>query len=415
MRKKVLTVLLCACLVGAVATGCKSKETGDDNTNVSGTPSPTTQVSDENKENKDTDNTNEEDKKEGDEKEENKDKENKDEVNANDALLTPPAGTIKLGTYKGVEVTMLDTEVTDEEVQKALESFVASKTIDITDRTDVQDGDTANIDYEGKIDGEVFNGGSQTGADLVIGSNRFIDGFEKQLIGAKVGDTVEVNVTFPEDYGNDGTEQADLRGKAAVFTVKINAIKRAATMDDLTDEFIEKNATDSSKTIQEWKDNYKAGLKENKEANAEQQFKTDAITAVIDNSTFTGISDDDIEANANILRQQYNAMAAMYGLDFPTFLMLWFGTGMTEEEFEAQIKVAGEFSVKQRLIAEEIVKTENLTLSEEEYTTGLAAYAQEEGAESPEAFETENGKKTIEKGLLLDKALQIVFDNAVRK
>lgn len=410
MRKKVLTVLLCACLVGAVATGCKSKETGDDNTNVSGTPSPTTQVSDENKENKDTDNTNEEDK-----KEENKDKENKDEVNANDALLTPPAGTVKLGTYKGVEVTMLSTDVTDEEVQTGLESFVTSKTIDITDRTDVQDGDTANIDYEGKIDGEVFNGGSQTGADLVIGSNRFIDDFEKQLIGAKVGDTVEVNVTFPEDYGNDGTEQADLRGKAAVFTVKINAIKRTATMDDLTDEFIEKNATDSSKTIQEWKDNYKAGLKENKEAQAEQQFKTDAITAVIDNSTFTDISDDDIKANADSLRQQYESMAAMYGFDFPTFLMLWFGTGMTEEEFDAQIKTAGEFSIKQRLIAEEIIKTENLTLSEEEYTTGLAAYAQEYGSESPEAFETENGKKAVEKSLLLDKALQIIFDNAVRK
>ena len=146
-------------------------------------------------------------------------------------------GEVTLGEYKGIEVVMESTDVTDAEIQVRLDNFVASNATveEITDRTDVQDGDVANIDYVGKIDGEAFDGGSAEGTDLTIGSGTFIDGFEEQLVGATVGETIDINVTFPENYTSK-----DLAGKEATFTVTINSIGKSVT-PELTDELVAAN------------------------------------------------------------------------------------------------------------------------------------------------------------------------------
>lgn len=322
---------------------------------------------------------------------------------------------VELGEYKGVEVTMLSTEVTDEEVQKALESFVTGTKLEITDRKDVQTGDITNIDYAGKIDGEAFNGGTAQGTDLTIGSNSFIAGFEEQLVGHTVGETFDINVTFPKDYREEGTAGSEVNGKDAVFTITINALKRNATMDDLTDEFIVKHTESTGKynSIEEWKTAKKQELKTQKEDQAELKFKSDAIQAVIDNSEFKDDLSNQIKTIETNMKNYYQSIASAWGLEFPTFLSLFMG--MTEEQFNTEIANSSEFYVKQEIIGNKIVKEENLVLSDEEYTTGLAQLANEAQAETPEAYETENGKEIIQQQLLLNKAYQLIFDNAVKK
>ena len=184
---------------------------------------------------------------------------------------------VTLGKYMGVTVTKIDCTVSDEEVAEALEKERNnnSRTISVTDRP-VQEGDTAVIDYEGFVDGVAFEGGKGENHSLEIGSHSFIDTFEDQLVGKNVGDEVEVNVTFPEQY-----HAADLAGKPAMFKVKINEIK-AKELPELDDEF----AQDVSEfdTLAEYKEDLKKRLEEQKENEAKRTKEDEAIQKIIDKS-----------------------------------------------------------------------------------------------------------------------------------
>ena len=185
---------------------------------------------------------------------------------------------VTLGKYKGVQVTKIDTTVTDEEVEAALEKEQQknSRTVTVTDRP-VANGDTAVIDFEGFVDGVAFEGGKGENHPLEIGSHSFIDTFEDQLVGHNAGDEVEVNVTFPEKY-----QAADLAGKPAVFKVKINEIK-AKELPELNDEF----AQDVSEfnTLEEYKEDLKKHLEVQKEDEAKRTKEDEAIQKIIDKST----------------------------------------------------------------------------------------------------------------------------------
>jgi trigger factor len=156
---------------------------------------------------------------------------------------------IKLGQYKGVKVTVDQLTVTDDNVNTAIQDDLKANatTEEVTDRKDVQNGDIVNIDYEGLKDGKAFDGGTSTGYDLTIGSGKFIPGFEDKLIGAKVGEKVSIDLTFPADY-----QQADLAGQAVVFNVTVNSIKKQV-IPELTEEYVK------SKTSYDTIDAYKEG------------------------------------------------------------------------------------------------------------------------------------------------------------
>ena len=174
---------------------------------------------------------------------------------------------VTLGKYMGVTVTKIDTSVSDEEVDEALEKERNNnaRTINVTDRP-VAQGDTAVIDFEGFVDGVAFEGGKGENHSLEIGSHTFIDTFEDQLVGKNVGDEVDVNVTFPEQY-----QAADLAGKPATFKVKINEIK-AKELPELDDEF----AKDVSEfdTLAEYKESLKKDLEKKKQDEAKRTKKT---------------------------------------------------------------------------------------------------------------------------------------------
>ncbi|MBE5960773.1 MAG: trigger factor [Lachnospiraceae bacterium] len=328
-----------------------------------------------------------------------------DSNSSTESTTVESTGEVTLGEYKGIEVVMQSTEVTDEEVQARLDNFVNSNATveEITDRTDVQDGDVANIDYVGKIGGKAFDGGSAEGTDLTIGSGTFIDGFEEQLVGAKVGETVDINVTFPENYTN-----ADLAGKEATFTVTINSIGKSVT-PELTDELVAEKT--DYKTVDEYKEYVKTSLKTSKESAAQSQKELDIIDAIIENATFTNISQEEYDATEKKMRDYYESMASAYGLDLETFILYYFG--MTSDKYEEEIVTAAEQAVKQQYVLEKIVEVENLTLTDEEYKTGAETLASNYNYESVEAFEEANTKEVIENSLLIDKAVQFVVENAV--
>lgn len=317
--------------------------------------------------------------------------------------------SVTLGQYKGIEVTMQSTEVTDEEVQQRVDSFneTYGTPIKVTDRTDVQDGDTVNINYVGKIDGVAFEGGTADNSPLTIGSGQFIDGFESGLVGKNVGETVDVTCTFPADYKN-----ADVAGKEAVFTVTINFID-SGKKEPLTDEVVAANDTNGSKTIAEYEEYIRTNLKSTKESNAKTQKEIDIVTKAIENATFEGILQEEYDEYETYLKTNYETAATQYGIDLETFVYFFFG-GMSLDDFNTELKSAAEFNVHQKYLLQEVVKAEELAITDEEYETKLAEYMEDYGYTDKDKFVTDvGGKDYIEQSALLDKAMDLILTSAV--
>ena len=219
---------------------------------------------------------------------------------------------VKLGKYMGVTVTKIDTTVTDEEVDEAVEKERDNnaRTITVEDRA-IENGDTAVIDFEGFVDGVPFEGGKGENHSLEIGSHSFIDTFEDQLIGKNTGDEVEVNVTFPEEY-----HAADLAGKPAMFKVKIHEIK-AKELPELDDEF----AQDVSEfdTLAEYKENLKKNIAERKEAEARRTKEDEAIRKIVEKSSME-IPDAMIDTQVESMIEEFAQRIAQQGLSFEQYM-----------------------------------------------------------------------------------------------
>lgn len=324
---------------------------------------------------------------------------------------------VALGQYKGVEVTLNSTEVTDEEVQQRVDAINSTYGTDVlvTDRTDVQKGDTVNIDYVGKVDGVAFDGGTATGSALKIGSNTFIEGFEDGLIGANVGDTLDVNATFPDPYTNN----PDLAGKEAVFTVTVNAIT-TGEKEPITDEVVAKAAeaagTDKYTTVAEYEEYVREALKSSKETSAQTQKEIDIIQKAIDNATFTNLAQTEIDEEATSMNDYYTSLATQYGVDLETYVYYMF-SGMTTDQFTEQIKTAAEFNVKQRYLLKEVVKEENITLTDDEFNSMVEEYLADQSTYKTvdEFVAAYDGKDAVMESLQMEKALNLILDSAVVK
>ena len=318
---------------------------------------------------------------------------------------------VTLGQYKGIEVNLASTEVTDEEVQAQLDNFNRTNGIPvkITDRTDVRDGDVANIDYVGKIDGVAFEGGTDKDSNLKIGSGQFIDGFEDGLIGTNVGETVDVKATFPKDY-----RDTEVAGKEAIFTVTVNYI-HTGEMEPLTDEVIVAGTKEKYKTIDEYKEYIRTSIKSQKETSANTQKEIDILNTAIDNATITGIEQSEYDAQEELMRKYYTDIATGYGVDFQTYVYVVFN-GMTLDQFNTELKTAAVFNINQKYLLEEIIKEEEITISDEEYNTLVAEYMLDTGYKTVEEFEAAcNGKDEVRKSLTMEKAIDLIIDSAVVK
>ena len=275
----------------------------------------------------------------------------------------------ELGQYKGIEVAKVDYNVTDEEVDAKLNELQEKASRLVDSDKEIENGDTANIDFEGFKDDVAFEGGKAEGHNLVIGSGSFIPGFEDQLIGKKAGEEVDVNVTFPEDYG-----AKDLAGKAAVFKVKLHEIK-IKELPTVDDEF----AKDVSEfdTLKELKADIKKKALERKQKAADEAVENELVQQIVD-----GIKGEIPEAMfENRLEQCVEDFAyrlQSQGLNLETYLKY---TNSNIDEFKKSFRPQAEMQVKYRLALEKIVELENITPDEKDIEEQYKKMAEDYGVE----------------------------------
>ena len=308
-----------------------------------------------------------------------------------DFIFTAEVATkpeVTLGQYKGIEVPENKVEVTDEEIEAELKKVQEQNAREITVDRPAENGDTVVIDFEGSVDGEVFEGGTAENHPLVLGSGSFIPGFEDQLVGATADSDVEVNVTFPEDY-----QAKDLAGKAAVFKVKVHEIKKKE-LPEINDEF----AQDVSEfdTLDEYKEDVKKGIAEQKEKAVRQEKQEKIIRQIVENAEMD-IPDPMVVTQTRQMMEYYQF------------------TGLTPDGLLEQMKPQAQKNIENRLVLEAIAAAEGITASEEEVEKEFANIAERYGLtvdKVKEIFadeETENIKSDI----AAQKALDMITEAAV--
>lgn len=276
---------------------------------------------------------------------------------------------VELGNYKGIEYTKADVDVTDDDVQKKVDEFVDGlATYDKDTTSKAKSGDTVNIDFVGTVDGEEFDGGNTNGSgyDLVLGSGSFIDGFEDQIVGHKAGDTFVVKVTFPEDYGRD-----NLNGKDAEFKTTLNYIKidKPATYND---ELVAANT--DYKTTKEYEESVKESLKADKAAAALASEQRDIMVNVMAKCKINDLPAEEVQANTDQLITSIKSQAESYGMDYATYIKLYYGYD-DEGEFAQQVYEICQESLKEKMVMCAIAKAENVTVTDQETEDYLNDYA----------------------------------------
>ena len=310
---------------------------------------------------------------------------------------------VTLGEYKGLEVAKTDVEVSDEEVAAELEKEREknARTISVEDRA-VENGDMIMLDFEGFVNGVAFDGGKGENYPLTIGSNAFIPGFEEQLVGAKIGEDVEVNVTFPEEY-----QAPELAGCAAVFKCKVNEIK-VKELPELDDDF----AQDVSKfdTLDEYKEDVKAKLAANK-ADAAKRAKEDAVIEKIIENAQMDIPEAMIDTQARQSVDEFAQRIQAQGLSFEQYLQF---TGMTLDTALEQMKPNAVKRIQSRLVLEAVVKAENIEVSEEDVKAEIAKMAETYKMDADKLAEimSDEEKKQIQMDMAIEKAVELVPEAA---
>ena len=313
---------------------------------------------------------------------------------------------VTLGKYKGMEVEKKTEEVTEEEIaaeiDKARESN--SRMITIDDRA-TQDGDTVVIDFDGYVDGEQFEGGYAEDHTLVLGSHSFIDGFEDQLVGKNIGEDVDVNVTFPENYHAE-----ELQGKPAVFKVKIKEIK-VKELPELDDEFAQ-DVSDFD-TLDEYKADVEKKLLENKEAALNREKEEEVIRQIIEEAEME-VPEQMVETQSRQMMQEFAQRIQAQGLSLEQYMQF---SGTTPQMMQEEIRPQALLRIQSRLVLEAVVAAENIETTQEEIEKELENMASMYQMEIDKLKELvgEDEKKQIALDLAVQKAVTLVVDAAVEK
>ena len=311
---------------------------------------------------------------------------------------------VTLGDYKGVEVEKTPVEVSEEEVDKEVdkERENNSRTIDVDDRA-VEKGDMIKLNFEGFVDGTPFEGGKAEDYSLTIGSGSFIPGFEDQLIGAKIGEEVEVNVTFPEEY-----HAAELKGKPAVFKCTVNEIK-VKELPEADDEF----AKDVSEfdTLAEYKDDIRAKLLEKKTADAKREKQNKTVAKAVENATME-IPESMITEQVRRMADDFARRLQSQGLSMDQYMQF---TGLTMDALAQQMRPEALKRIQNSLVLEAIAKAENIEVSDEKVNEEIekmaAAYKME--ADKLKELIGDAEKEQMKSDLAIQAAVDMITDAAV--
>ena len=292
---------------------------------------------------------------------------------------------VKVGNYKGLEYTSQKASVTDEEVDVEIQRRLQKAAKTENSKTGkVENGDTINISFVGKIDGKEFEGGSSESTDITVGTTQMIDGFVEGLIGKNVGESVTLNLKFPDDYG-----KTDLQGKAVEFKVTINS-KKKISVPKLNASFVKKNS--KYKTVKEYKEGVKKELLNQKQKSIDSTVKQELWSRIINKSKAKKYPEKELNeamSQANKLEESYKAQAQNYGMEWETYLKTVMRTD--KKGFEKLKQEYAKNIVFNRMVMYSIARSENISLSNREYKKEILKIL-EDNVYDEESFKKAFGK-----------------------
>lgn len=325
--------------------------------------------------------------------------------------------SIAIGEYHNIEIEKVEVEeVTDESVQSEFDAYMDAfnKEVEVTDRDTLENGDIADIDFVGKIDGEEFEGGSSEGYKLELGSGSFIPGFEDGLVGVKKGESKSLALTFPENYQNQ-----DYAGKNVVFDVTVNGIYKTEK-PEVTDEFVKENTEFES--IDAYKADIRSTMEESKK-NAAVNTKRNAIwSALVSNSAMKKYDEEEIKDYILEYKDYVtNVVSSSYSMSFESYLS---ASGMEPADFKQTAVTNAKAAAKEQLILDNIAEKEGITVSDEDYKEYLKDYMDGMGVSTEEElwskFESqgyvkEDVEKSMKDTIIADKVIELLESTAVEK
>lgn len=308
-----------------------------------------------------------------------------------------PEASVTLGEYKGIVVEDPYVEITDEDVEARITQALAANPKQTEVDRPAENGDVVNIDYVGMKDGVPFDRGADDNYDLVLGSHSFIDGFEDGLVGAKTGDELSLNLTFPENYGN-----AELAGQDVVFDVTVNAVKEQSEAE-LNDEFV-KTVSEESETVEEYRAELRKMMEEQARAEADMQIQNAVVDKVVENASFTGLEGrveaeftQELASMESALSEQGTTLAEyaqMYGMD----------EDMMKEQLRAQVQGVNEIN----LIADAVAEAEGLKADD----ASRQRLAELNGVESVIDLVTQYGQEAVDNAAKRILVMDFLVENA---
>ena len=312
---------------------------------------------------------------------------------------------VTLGEYKGLKVDKVSTRVTQKEVDEEIdkERERNARTIEVTDRA-VQDKEQVILDFEGFVDGVAFEGGKGENYPLTIGSGAFIPGFEEQLIGAEIGKETEVNVTFPEEY-----QAKELAGKEAVFKCTVHEIK-AKEIPELDDEFVS-DVSEKSETVDAYKAEVKAKIKERKERQGRQKKEDQAVEQAVANAEID-IPEPMIDLQTKQMADDFARRIMQQGMSLEQYFQF---TGLSEEKMMEEFRPQAEKRIRTRLVLEAVAAAENIEVSDERLDEELKKMADsyQMEVEKLKEFMGDNEKQQMKEDIAVQEAVTLIADAAV--
>lgn len=313
---------------------------------------------------------------------------------------------IKLGEYKGLTVEKTSVKVTDAEIDQRIQESLeaAADETDLKTGDKLQNGDTANIDFTGYIDGKEFEDGTSKDFDLKLGSNSFIEGFESGLVGKKVGETVSLDLKFPDDYQGE-----KVAGKDVTFKVKINSAKRSK-VPEYTDEYVKKNT--DYKTKKEYEASVKETLKKEKEKDAAEEQKSKLWSQVMEKTEMIKYPEDELTNYTTVFDTQVDKMAEQYGVDRSQIISQYFGA-QDEKSFKAMVEESSKQLIQQEMAIEEIAEKEGLDYTSDEKDAKIEE-VKKQGYDE-ESVKTYTGRtmdQYVHINLLYEKVMDFILENA---
>lgn len=309
------------------------------------------------------------------------------------------ADCVELGKYQGLTLEKPSVEITEEDVDSYIRSFMEQETVTDPD-AQAREGDTVNIAFEGTRDGEAFEGGSSDSYDLVLGSGRMIPGFEEGIIGMKIGETKDLNLTFPEDY-----QEESLQGAHVVFSVTVNSIRRAP---EPTDAWVEEYTEGEYTTVEEYRISVREQLAANQENSARYTMQQEAWNQIAEDTVFKQLPKSYVEEGETEFDSSVEQEAAAYGMDKDAYIQ---AAGLSIQEYQEQKELYGRSAARSRLLLDALAEAEGLTADSPEYQAEVENLANTYGMDKETLIST-YGEEAVRQYAMTQAVLDRVLEAA---